>query len=314
MNPSHSDNTGDFDEFGAYQALAFDTDSEADDRWAFGTGFIDPLSGVDTAVPPGVPGPALARYCLALGDDALIYSHRLQEWLTRLPELEEETAVANIALDLLGQARLLLSRAAAADPSLAAAGPAAAADEDRLAFFREAGQFRNVRLAERADADFAELMARLLVFSAWRLELMSRLRDCPDPLLSAITARSVSELTYHRDYAAAWVVRLGDGTGYSRTRMAAGLDAVWPYVPELFTVPDVERGLPGIAVDPDAVRGAFDSALDAVLDAATLQRPEVPALAPVSGRTGRDGMHTEALSYLLAEMQSVARAHPEATW
>jgi ring-1,2-phenylacetyl-CoA epoxidase subunit PaaC len=303
MNPGHPDAPGDFDEFGAYQALALDSDG---DRWAFGTGFLDPLSGVDTSVPPGVSAPALARYCLALGDDALVYSHRLQEWLTRLPELEEETAVANIALDLLGQARLLLSRAAAAQRSLG--------DEDRLAFFREAGQFRNVRLAELADADFAELAGRLLVFSAWRLELMSRLRDCPDPALSVITARSVSELTYHRDYAAAWVVRLGDGTEYSRSRMAAGFAAVWPYVPELFTPSAVERALPGIAVDPPAIRGAFDAVLDTAFAAATLDRPRVPGLAPAAGRTGRDGMHTEALSYLLAQMQSVARAHPDAAW
>lgn len=303
--------TEDFDEFGAYRALALET---GDDRWAFGTGFTDPLSGVDSRVPEGIPAPALARYCLALGDDALVYSHRLQEWLTRLPELEEETAVANIALDLLGQARLLLSRAAAADPSVAADGPPTAPAEDRLAFFREAGAFRNVRLAERADADFGELTGRLLVLSAWRLELMSRLRDCPDPTLAVITARSVSELTYHRDYAAAWVVRLGDGTAYSRSRMAAGLDAIWPHVPELFAASAVERDLPGVAVDPPSVRGAVDRVLDTVFAAATLERPQVPGLAPAGGPGGRDGRHTEALSYLLAEMQSVARAHPDAAW
>src|SRR6266851_10035997 len=142
---------------------------EADDghRWAFGTGFTDPLAGVDTAVPEGVDGADLGAYCLMLGDDALVMSHRLQQWLARAPELEEETALANIALDLLGQARLLLARAGRADGS--------GRDEDQLAFFREEGEFRNVRLVERLDADFAELTGRLLVFSAWRLALLRKL-------------------------------------------------------------------------------------------------------------------------------------------
>jgi ring-1,2-phenylacetyl-CoA epoxidase subunit PaaC len=302
------------DDDNPYDLLAAD---DEDQRWAFGTGFTDPFAGVDTALPRGVPAGALARYCLALGDDALIYSHRLQEWVTRMPELEEETAIANIALDLLGQARLLLSRAAFADPSLGTDGHAPdghPADEDRLAFFREARQFRNVRFVERADADFAELMARLLLFAAWRLELCAALRTCADPVLAAITARSVSELTYHRDYAAAWVVRLGDGTEYSRARMRDGLAAVWPLAGELFTASAVERDLPGIAVDPDTLRAGFGPALGAALDAATLDAPEPPTDAPDSGPLGRDGAHTPALSPILAELQSVARAHPDAAW
>ena len=179
------------DDDNPYEWLA---DDDADGRWAFGTGFTDPLQGVDTSVPEGTDADALAACCLMLGDDALIYSHRLQEWLTRLPELEEETAVANIALDLLGQARALLARA----------GTILGRDEDRLAFFRDEGEFRNVRFAERADGDFAELTGRLLIFSAWRLALFTRLADAPDPVLAAIAARSVPELTYHRDYAAQW--------------------------------------------------------------------------------------------------------------
>ena len=131
----------DNDEYGAYQALAEESD---DHRWAFGTGFTDPLEGVDTRLPPGADGAALAAYCLMLGDDALIYSHRLQQWVTRMPELEEETAVANIALDLLGQARMLLARA----------GGILGRTEDQLAFCREEKEFRNVRLAEHADRDF----------------------------------------------------------------------------------------------------------------------------------------------------------------
>jgi ring-1,2-phenylacetyl-CoA epoxidase subunit PaaC len=292
-----------------YDLLAADDD---DHRWAFGTGFTDPLAGVDTTVPDGVDAAALAQYCLMLGDDALILSHRLQQWITRLPELEEETAVANIALDLLGQARMLLSRAAAADPSLCPGQ--GRADEDRLAFFRGEGQFRNVRLVERADADFAELVGRLLVFSAWRLALFEHLVGGADQVLAAIAAKGVNELAYHRDYAAGWVVRLGDGTEVSRERMRRALDVIWPLVPELFAGHPVEHRLDGVAALSASLRPEFDAVLDQVLAAAGLDRPDGPALAGVAGHMGRDGVHTEALGYVLAELQSVARAHPDATW
>jgi len=282
-------------EFDAYLSLTDVT--EDDHRWAFGTGFADPLAGVDVTLQAGVnpsDAAALAERCLALGDDALIYSHRLQQWVTRAPELEEETALANIALDLLGQARLLLTRAAQAEGR--------GRDEDQLAFFRDEREFRNVRLVEHADADFAELAARLLVFSAWRLALFERLTAVPatdprpDPVLAAIAAKAVKELTYHRDYAAAWVIRLGDGTDYSHAKAQAALDALWPLVAEL---------------DLDADAAAY---LDAVIAEATLTRPSAPPLAPVAGKTGRDGTHTEAMGYILAELQSVARANPDATW
>jgi ring-1,2-phenylacetyl-CoA epoxidase subunit PaaC len=283
-----------------------------DHRWAFGTGFTDPLAGVDAAVPAGIDAADLATYCLMLGDDALIYSHRLQQWITRLPELEEETAVANIALDLLGQARLLLARAAAADPSLRHSGDGA--DEDRLAFFRDEPQFRNVRLVERPDADFAELVARLLVFSTWRLAVFERLRESADPVLAAIAGRAVNELAYHRDYAAQWVVRLGDGTDASRERVRNALAAVWPLVDELFARHPVEQALGGVAADPASVRADADLVLDTVLAAAGLDRPSAAPLGRVRGQAGRDGVHTEDLGYVLAELQSVARADPDATW
>jgi ring-1,2-phenylacetyl-CoA epoxidase subunit PaaC len=277
-----------------YDGLA---DEHGDDaRWAFGTGFTDPLQGIETAVPDGVDPDALASYCLMLGDDALIYSHRLQQWMTRMPELEEETAIANIALDLLGQARMLLARA----------GTILGRTEDQLAYFRDEPQFRNVRLVEPLDQNFAELAARLLVFSTWRLALFERLADCADPLLAAIAGKGVKELSYHRDYAAQWVVRLGDGTELSRQRMQDGLAAVWPLVDELFAPH------PADVVTLD--REEFDIVLDTVLATATLDRPDVAPLAAVGGRTGRDGVHTEALGYVLAELQSVARAHPDATW
>jgi len=296
------------DEFTAYQALADETD---DHRWAFGTGFTDPLEGIDTTVPDGINAAALAAYCLMLGDDALIYSHRLQQWMTRLPELEEETAVANIALDLLGQARMLLARAGRAEGAVLAG---AGRGEDQLAFFRPEHEFRNVRLAEHADADFAQLAGRLLIFSTWRLALFTRLRDSADPVLAAIAAKGAKELAYHRDYAAQWVVRLGDGTELSHGRMQAALDALWPLVDELFSTGTVVTGLPGVAADPAGLRAEFDDVLAAVLAAATLDLPDTAPLAQVAGKSGRDGVHTEALGYVLAELQSVARADPDATW
>src|ERR1700734_493578 len=284
------------DDDNPYDLLAQDHDEGH--RWAFGTGFADPLAGIDTSVPEQLDPHALARWCLALGDDALIYSHRLQQWVARLPELEEETAVANIALDLLGQARLLLARA----------GGIIGQTEDQLAFFREEKEFRNVRLAEHADRDFAELVVRLLMFSTWRLALFESLAGlesssgAPDPVLAAIAAKGVNELAYHRDYAAAWVVRLGDGTPLSHSKAQAALDTLWPLLGELFRP------------DPDALATVDPAAFDAVLATAGLERPTAAALAPVGGRTGRDGMHTEAMGYILAELQSVARAHPAAPW
>ena len=277
-----------------YDLLAEDHDEGH--RWAFGTGFTDPLEGIDTSVPERLDPGALVRYCLALGDDALIYSHRLQEWVARLPELEEETAVANIALDLLGQARMLLARA----------GGIVGQTEDQLAYFRAEKEFRNVRLAEHADRDFAELVVRLLMFSTWRLALFEELSAAPDPVLAAIAAKGVNELAYHRDYAASWVIRLGDGTPLSHAKAQAALDALWPLLGELFRP------------DPDALGradpGAVDAVLDKVLAMAGLNRPTAAALAPVGGKAGRDGVHTEAMGYILAELQSVARAHPDATW
>ena len=291
------------DEFDAYQGLSEESE---DHRWAYGTGFTDPLEGIDASVPDGVDAAALAAYCLMLGDDALIYSHRLQQWMTRLPELEEETALANIALDLLGQARLLLARAAAAE--------GAGRTEDQLAFFRAENEFRNVRLVEGLDADFAELTGRLLVFSAWRLALFGQLAGSRDPVLAAIAAKGVKELTYHRDYAAQWVIRLGDGTRLSHDKMQAALSVIWPLVDELFRADTVVARLPGVAADPEKLRAEVDAVLGTVLAMATLDRPAGAPTAPVAGRTGRDGVHTEALGYILAELQSVARAHPDATW
>jgi ring-1,2-phenylacetyl-CoA epoxidase subunit PaaC len=226
--------------------------------------------------------------------------------MTRLPELEEETALANIALDLLGQARMLLARAGQAEGR--------GRREDDLAFFRDEHEFRSVRLAEHTDADFAQLAGRLLVFSAWRLALFGRLASSADPVLAAIAAKGANELAYHRDYAAQWVIRLGDGTALSHDKMMAALGVIWPLTDELFLADPVAARLPGVAIDPAELRAEVDAVLDAVLAAATLDRPQGAPLARVAGKAGRDGVHTEPFGYLLAELQSVARAHPDATW
>ncbi|MFI1293132.1 1,2-phenylacetyl-CoA epoxidase subunit PaaC [Streptomyces sp. NPDC020792] len=279
-----------------YLSLAEDH-GESDARWAFGTGFEDPLHGVDTTVPDSVEPAELAAYCLALGDDALVGAQRLAQWCTRAPELEEEVALANIGLDLLGQARLLYARAGQVDGT--------GRDEDAYAYFRDAADFRNVRLAELPNGDFAFSVTRLLVLSCWRLAVFQRLAaTTQDPVLRAIAAKGVNELAYHRQFAADWVVRLGDGTEESHRRMRAALAAVTPYTTELFAP------RPDFGVDPADVREETVAVLGQVLDAAGLELPEAEAL---PGQ-GREGDHTEHLAPLLEELQSVARAHPEATW
>jgi ring-1,2-phenylacetyl-CoA epoxidase subunit PaaC len=301
----------------AYQSLA--EVHEGDARWAFGAGPADGrVAEVAAPVPPGVDPTDLSAYCLMLGDDALVCSHRLTEWISNAPELEEEVALANIALDLLGQARLLLARAGQVEVSPDGTAPdGTAPDEDRLAFWRAEVEFRNVALVEVDDErDFARAIARLLLFSSWRLALLERLRGSRDPAIAAVAGRGVAELTYHRDYAVRWTLRLGDGTEESHTRMQAALEWVWPWYGELFRTSDIERKLTsaGVAVDPARTRAEVDAVLDQVLTAATLTRPSQPAAGAVGGRAGRDGVHTEALGHVLGQLQSLARQHPGATW
>ena len=294
------------EEQNAYQSLAGTTDHD-DPRWAFGTGVEDVAAEITSPVPDDVDPADLAAYCLMLGDDALIYSHRLSEWVSNAPELEEEVALANTALDLLGQARVLLSRA----------GHLAGGDEDSLAYRRADAEFRNVALAELSDdLDFARAVGRMLIFSSWRLAVLHRLLGSADPVIAAVAGKGVKELTYHRDYAARWTLRLGDGTADSHRRMQAALDALWPYVGELFRTSDEERRLvaAGVAVDPAEIREEVDAVLDQVLAQATLTRPDRPFIGTIGGRSGRQGVHTEHLGHVLAEMQSLARQHPDTTW
>ncbi len=283
----------------AYDALVEHHEVAGDaSHWAFGTDFEDPLAGVDTTVPAGVDAAELAAYCLALGDDALVLSHRLSEWCSTAPDLEEDIALANIALDLLGQARLLLARAAAADPTVVPALPEGSPVpvEDALAFFREAVDFHNVRLVEVPNGDFAHTIARLLLFATVRLAAFERLSSHADPVLAAIAVKGVKELTYHRDYAGRWFLTLAQGTEESRRRLLDGLDEVWPLRAELTAA---------YALD-DTAGPEVDVVLDQIFAVSGVARPEIAAM---SGRG-----HTEALSRMLAEMQVVARAHPMGLW
>jgi ring-1,2-phenylacetyl-CoA epoxidase subunit PaaC len=296
-----------------YEAL--DHAHGGEGHWAFGTGFDEPLAGVDTTVPEGVDPADLGEYCLMLGDDALVLAQRLTQWTTAAPELEEEVAIANVALDLLGQARLLLARAG----SVGVLGRSreratdTIPDEDALAYFRDPDEFRNTALVEATNGDFAQTMVRLLAAATVRLAVFARLRESRDPVLAAIAAKGVNELAYHRDHAARWVLRLGDGTEESHPRAQAGADAVWPLLDDVFTATDVEARLTaaGVAVDPADVRGEVVAVLTQVLGQATLRVPEWPADVAPRGRTGE---HTAELPPLLATLQGLARQHPAATW
>ncbi|MFI6331622.1 1,2-phenylacetyl-CoA epoxidase subunit PaaC [Micromonospora chersina] len=238
----------------------------------------------------------LFDFTLALGDDALIAAQRLGEWTSRAPEMEEDIALANIALDQLGAARLLLTYAG----ELEGAGR----DEDALAYLRGDREFRNCLLVELPNGDFAVTMAKLFLLAAWQLPLYTALSRCADERLAAIGAKARKESAYHLDHASLWVKRLGDGTDESHRRMQDAFDQVWPYTHELFTAD------PAAPVDPATLRADFDAVVSAVLDEATLTRP-ADGWAPGGGR---DGVHTEHLSYLLAEMQVLHRAHPGARW
>jgi ring-1,2-phenylacetyl-CoA epoxidase subunit PaaC len=227
---------------------------------------------------------------LSMGDDALIAAQRLSEWCSRGPDLEEDIALANIALDQLGAARLLLT--------LAGSRATPARTEDELAFLRTDREFRNCLMVELPNGDFAVTMAKLLFLAAFQRPLYEELAAASDdPELAAIAAKAVKESAYHLDHAALWTVRLGDGTEESHRRAQDAVDELWPYTHELFES------------RPDA-RADWLSTVDAVLSEATLERP-ADGWRPTGGRAG---VHTEHLSRLLAEMQVLHRAHPGATW
>jgi ring-1,2-phenylacetyl-CoA epoxidase subunit PaaC len=246
----------------------------------------------------------VAEYALRLGDDALVLAQRLSEWSARAPDLEEDLALTNIALDLLGQARALLTRAG----ELEGAGR----DEDDLAFLRGDREFRNALIVEQPNGDFARTIARQLLFSTYQLALYDRLCDSADEVISGVAAKAVKEVAYHRDHAREWTLRLGDGTEESHRRMQEGIDWMWPLAAELFECDELTERLvrEGIAVDARALRPAWEHVVTGVLEEATVSVPEAD-WAPSGGRYGQ---HGEALGHMLAVMQSTHRAHPGVTW
>lgn len=247
---------------------------------------------------------ALADYAMRLGDDSLILGQRLTEWCGHAPAVEVDLSIANLGLDLLGQATLFLG--------LAGEIEGRGRDADALAFRRDVLQFRNCLMVEQPNGDFARTMARQFLFSTFQLAQFEALSGSADARFAEIAAKAVKEVRYHVELAADWVIRLGDGTPESRERMVDGLDWHWRFVDELFHLDQIEHDLvgQGVAVDRTALRPAFDSKVAAVLTEATLPQPRYPR--GVLG--GRKGHHSEHLGHLLAVMQYLPRAYPDARW
>ncbi|MDG4857612.1 phenylacetate-CoA oxygenase subunit PaaC [Streptomyces sp. T-3] len=230
---------------------------------------------------------------LALGDDALVLSHRLGEWAGHAPVLEEEVALANIALDLLGQARVLLSLVG---------------DEDELAYLREERAFRNLQLVEQPNGDFAHTIARQLYFSTYQRLLYAQLASGSGEF-APLAAKAVKEVAYHQDHAEQWTLRLGDGTAESHERMQRALDALWRFTGEMFqTVDGLEE------IDRSSLETSWRTSVTAVVERATLTVPDGAQLGAWAAGAGRQGLHTESFGRMLAEMQHLHRSHPGATW
>ena len=236
-------------------------------------------------------------YLLRLGDDALVLGQRLGEWCGHAPALEVDLSLANLGARPVGQATLLLGEAG---------------DADRLAFHRDVLDFRNCLLVEQPNGDFAQTIARQLLYSTWQHMLLQRLTQSSDRFLREFSAKAVKEIAYHRDLASEWTVRLGDGTEESARRMAEGLDWCWRFIPELFEVDETLETLiaNGVAPDPRSFDDEYRSAIAAVLAEAQLEAPADQR--PILG--GRRGHHSEHLGHLLAVMQFLPRTYPQATW
>ncbi|OIJ69524.1 1,2-phenylacetyl-CoA epoxidase subunit PaaC [Streptomyces mangrovisoli] len=249
-----------------------------------------------TAAPAGPGAPVFpTAAALALGDDALVLSHRLGEWAGHAPVLEEEVALANIALDLLGQARVLLSMAG---------------DEDELAYLREERAFRNLQLVEQPNGDFAHTIARQLYFSTYQLLLHAELAAGDGPF-APLAAKAVKEIAYHRDHAEQWTVRLGDGTDVSHERMQRACTALWRFTGEMF------QPVEGLGLDEKtltAMESAWLDSVTGVLGRAGLTVPDGPRGGAWAAGAGRQGVHTEPFGRMLAEMQHLHRSHPGASW
>lgn len=246
----------------------------------------------------------LFRYVLRLGDLSLVLAQRLGEWVGHAPALEEDLGLANVALDLIGQARLLLTYAGEIEGR--------GRGEDELAFLREHGEYLNATLVELPNGDFGRTIVRQVLVDAFQLELYERMSASSDERLAEIAAKAVKEIRYHLRYSGGWLVRLGDGTDESHARVQSALDSLWPYTVELFAEDELDRTMAehGIAPRLSEVQAAWSTRIDQVLADATLTRP---ADRPHAWH-GKRGQHSEHLGYMLAEMQYLQRAHPGARW
>ncbi len=247
---------------------------------------------------------ALFRYVLRLGDLSLVLGQRLGEWVGHAPALEEDLGLANIALDLIGQARLLLSYAGEIEGR--------GRGEDDIAYLREQGEYLNPVLAEQPNGDFGQTIVRQVLIDAFQLELYERMAASTDERLAAIAAKSVKETRYHLRYSGSWLVRLGDGTENSHALAQSALERLWPYTVELFSEDDLDRAMADCGVAPRLaeVQAAWTVRLDELLAPATLKRPGDRA----HSWHGKRGQHSEHLGYILAEMQYLQRAYPGARW
>jgi ring-1,2-phenylacetyl-CoA epoxidase subunit PaaC len=246
----------------------------------------------------------LFRYVLRLGDLSLVLGQRLGEWVGHSPALEEDLGLANIALDMIGQARLLLSYAGEVEGR--------GRGEDEIAFLREHGEYLNAIMVEQPNGDFGQTIVRQVLIDAFQLELYERMTQSTDQRLAAIAAKSVKEIRYHLRYSSGWLVRLGDGTAESHARVQASLEALWPYTVELFAEDELDRAMAdgGVAPRLSEVQAAWTQRIEGILAEGTLQKPRDR---PHSWH-GKRGQHSEHLGYLLAEMQHLQRTYPGARW
>ena len=254
----------------------------------------------------------LFDYILRLADNGLVLAQRLGEWVGKGPVLEEDIASTNVGLDLLGQARLWLAYAG----DVEAQGGSRGRTEDELAYFRDSDEYRNLLLVEQPNGNYADTITRQFLFDHWHVLVLGELTRSRDDRIAAIAAKAVKEARYHVERSSDWVVRLGDGTDLSHARMQSALDDLWMYTGEMFFIDDVERSLidAGIAADVRTLAPHWSAAVKGVLDEATLLLRSDDWMQASNGRGGKQGVHTEHLSRLLAEMQVLPRSQPEARW
>lgn len=262
-------------------------------------------AGIRTMAAKGAaPEDAFVDWLCRMGDNCLVLGHRVSEWCGHSPVLEEDIALANTALDLIGQTQLWLGLAGEVEGKGRTA--------DNLAYLRDAAQFRNVLLVERPNGDFGQTLMRQFLFDAWHMEMLRALQSSSDKRVAEIAAKAAKEVAYHLERSADLVIRLGDGTEESRARMQKALNVLWPYTGELFLGDAVDQAMAeaGIAPAPESLKAAWDRTVAEVMAEATLDLPQ----GSFQHKGGKQGRHTEALGFILADMQFLQRAYPGGTW